>query len=35
MREEHSPLPPADIQKRAELKQELLEILDKEESFWR
>jgi hypothetical protein len=33
--EEQSPLLPADIKKRAELQQELLDILDKEEKFWR
>jgi hypothetical protein len=33
MREEHFPLHAVDIQKRAELQQELLDILDGEESF--
>jgi hypothetical protein len=33
--EEQSPLLPADIVKRAELQQELLDILDKEEKLWR
>jgi hypothetical protein len=33
--EEQSPLLPADIKKRAELQQKLLDILDKEEKFWR
>jgi hypothetical protein len=35
IREEWSPLSATDIQKRAELQQELLDILDKEECFWR
>jgi hypothetical protein len=33
--EEQSPLLPADIVKRVELQQELLDILDKEEKLWR
>jgi mannosylglycoprotein endo-beta-mannosidase len=33
--EEQSPLLPADIVKRAELQQELLDILDREVKFWR
>jgi hypothetical protein len=35
MREECSPFPVTDIQKRAELQQELLDILEREECFWR
>jgi hypothetical protein len=34
-KEELSPLTPAAIQKRTELQQEFLDILDREESFWR